>query len=161
MGVDQTGSAEARPRTSTSVERDGEGFTYGPRRLGARARAKAAFRRLVQELSGSPRGVEARAVRMSPRMGSADDCYSRCAAAKRQEGERCYAGTSLLPTMAQSWALRSCCNPDPASKTRQPHTAAAAVHVPRQWASIRPVRPRQGRARRRLWSVTARDLLTG
>ena len=31
MGVAQTGLAEARPRTSTSVERDGEGFTYGPR----------------------------------------------------------------------------------------------------------------------------------
>ena len=74
---------EARPRTSTSVERDGEGFTYGPRRLGgARARAEAAFRRLVQELSGSPLGVEARAVRVAPRMGSADDCYSRCAAAR-------------------------------------------------------------------------------
>ena len=100
MGVAQTGLAEARPRTSTSVERDGEGFTYGPRRLGARARAEAAFRRLVPELSGSPRGVGARAVRMSPRMGSADDCYSRCAAAKRHEGGRCYPGTSLLPTMA-------------------------------------------------------------
>ena len=63
--------------------------------------------------------------------------------------------------MAQSWALRSCCNPDPASKTRQPHTAAAEVHASRQWASIRPVRLRRGRARLRLWSVMTRDLLTG
>jgi hypothetical protein len=161
MGVDQTGLAKARPRTSTSVERDGEGSTNWPRRLGARARAGAAFRRLVPELSASLRGGGARAARMSPRMGSADDCYSRRAAAKRQEGGRCYTGTSLLSTMSQSWALRSWCKPGQASQTRQPHTAAAAVHEPRQWVWIRPVWPRRGRARRRLWSVTARDLLTG
>ena len=136
MGVDHSGLTEARPRTSTSVECDGEGFAYGPKHLGARARAEDAFRRLAPELRGSPQGVGARAVRVSPRMDSADDCYSLCAAAKRQEGGRCYPGTSLLSAMAQSWALRSWCKPGPASKTRQPHTAAAAVHVHRQWASI-------------------------